>query len=186
MLVAAVAACNPVTVRTTEAPDAHLSKLRTFVIATPGSKRENAISGNNDPMLSNSISNQALRQDLRADFAAKGYSADSSSPTFAVAYYASAREKLDVTDYDYGYQFWGRHRYWGGGPGYVEQDVRQYRQGTVIVDVIDPTTKELLWRGTGTAEVSDDPATYTAELAKTVDAIISQFPAASQPAARRS
>jgi hypothetical protein len=177
ILVAAATACNPVTVRTTEAPDAHLSKLSTFTIATPTVKKANAVSDNNDPMLSNSISNQALRQDLTADFQAKGYTLTTSSPTFAVAYYASAQQKLDVTDWDYGYRFWGYHRFWRGY-GYPEETVQQYTQGSVIVDVIDPATKELLWRGQGQADVSQDPATYASELAKTVQAIVAKFPAA--------
>jgi len=180
IVVAAATACNPVTVRTTEAPDAHLAKLRTFAIATPTAKKANTVSDNNDPMLSNSISNQALRQDLAADFRAKGYTLTSESPNFAVAYYASAKQKLDVTDWDYGYQYWGYHRFWRGyGYGGIPTEtVQQYTQGTVIVDVIDPATKELLWRGQGQADVSQDPTTYTAELAKTVQAIVAKFPAA--------
>jgi hypothetical protein len=177
ILVAAAAACNPVTVRTTEAPDAHLSKLRTFTIATPTVKKANAVSDNNDPMLSNSIANQTLRQDLAMDFQAKGYTLTSESPSFAVAYYASAQQKLDVTNWDYGYQYWGYHRFWHGY-GYPTETIQQYTEGTVVVDVIDPATKELLWRGQGQAAVSQDPATYTAELAKTVQAIVAKFPAA--------
>jgi hypothetical protein len=177
ILVAAATACNPVTVRTTVAPDAHLANLRTFTIATPKVKKANAVSDNNDPMLSNSISNQALRQDLTMDFQAKGYTLTSNSPSFAVAYYASAQQKLDVTDWDYGYSYWGYHRFWRGY-GYPVETVQQYTEGTVIVDVIDPATKELLWRGQGQANVSQDPSTYTAELAKTVQAIVAKFPAA--------
>jgi hypothetical protein len=175
--VAAAAACSPVNVRTTEAPDAHLANLHTFVVATPTAKKADAVTAGNDPMLSNSIANQALRQDLLSDFEAKGYSADSASPSFAIAYYASAQKKLDVTDWDYGYSYWGFHRRWGGA-GYPVQTVSAYTEGTVIVDVIDPATKELLWRGQGKAEVSQDPATYTAELAKTVSAIVAKFPVA--------
>ncbi len=184
ILVAAATACNPVHVRTTTAPDAHLANLRTFTIATPTMKKANAVSDNNDPMLSNSIANQALRQDLSTAFQAKGYTLTSESPSFAVAYYASAQQKLDVTDWDYGYQYWGYHRFWHGY-GYPVETVQQYTEGTVIVDVIDPATKELLWRGQGKADVSQDPATYTTELAKTVQAIVAKFPAAGAEVAQR-
>jgi Domain of unknown function (DUF4136) len=158
--------------------------VRTFAIATPTMKKANAVSDNNDPMLSNSISNQALRQDLAADFQAKGYTLTSDSPSFAVAYYASAQQKLDVTNWDYGYRYWGYHRFWRGYEGPV-QTVQQYTQGTVIVDVIDPATKELLWRGQGQAAVSQDPTAYTAELAKTVQAIVAKFPAAGAEVAQQ-
>jgi len=38
--------------------------------------------------------------------------------------------------------------------------VTQYTQGTVIVDVFDPKTKDLLWRGQGVAAVSDNQEQY--------------------------
>jgi len=55
--------------------------------------------------------------------------------------------------------------------------VTQYTQGTVIVDVFDPKTKELLWRGQGVAAVSDNEQQYEQELKKTVEAIVDKFPA---------
>ena len=48
----------------------------------------------------------------------------------------------------------------------------------VIVDVIDPKTKDLLWRGQGVAAVSANEAEYEQELKKTVEAIVDKFPAA--------
>ena len=57
--------------------------------------------------------------------------------------------------------------------------VTQYTQGTLIVDVIDPKTKELLWRGQGIAAVSENEQVYEQDLQKTVEAIVDKFPAAS-------
>ena len=55
--------------------------------------------------------------------------------------------------------------------------VTQYTEGTVIVDVIDPKTKDLLWRGQGVAAVSNNEQQYEQELQKTVEAIVDKFPA---------
>lgn len=33
-----------------------------------------------------------------------------------------------------------------------------YTQGTLIVDAYDAVSKEMVWRGTGTVTVKDDPA----------------------------
>jgi hypothetical protein len=52
------------------------------------------------------------------------------------------------------------------------------RRGTVIVDVVDPRTKELLWRGVGKAPVSDDESKFERDLATTVTAILAKFPPA--------
>ena len=139
-------------------------------------------------MLVNSISNRALRADLAQEFAGLGYVASDSNPDFCVAYYASTNQKLDVTYWDYGYGWrprwwsgWGRRwgRGWGGDWGIQSGPaVTQYTEGTVIVDVIDPKTKDLLWRGQGVAAVSDNETQYEQELKKTVEALVDKFPAA--------
>ncbi len=107
--------------RTALSPDASLRGLRTFRIQpTPKPKIAGAVSSTNDPMLVNSISNRALRNDLVQEFAGLGYVASDSNPDFCVAYYASTKQQLDVTSWDYGYAWqphwwsgWGRR--WGRG-----------------------------------------------------------------------
>ena len=173
----AVAACASVDVRTATSPDANLSALRTFSIMQHANPQSPSAQSTNDPMLVNSISNRALRADLVKGFENRGYALSDSSPDFKVAYYASTKDKLDVTYWDYGYPYYPR--WWGFGP-YEQPTVTQYTQGTVIVDVIDPNTKELLWRGQGMANVSDNEAQYEQDLWKTVTAILDKFPRAPQ------
>src|SRR5438128_12055537 len=110
----ALGACAPgISVRTALSPDASLHGLRTFrVLPTPKPKIVGAVSSTNDPMLVNSISNRALRNDLVQEFAGLGYVASDSNPDFCVAYYASPNQKLDVTYWDYGYA-WQPH-WWSG------------------------------------------------------------------------
>ncbi len=62
--------------------------------------------------------------------------------------------------------------------------VTQYTQGTVIVDVFDSKSKELLWRGQGKAAVSDNQDEYVRELETTVGAILAKFPAAAPKVAQ--
>src|SRR5207302_7301501 len=120
-----------------------------------------AAAASSDPMLVNAISNRALRGDVLNGFLARGYQM-SDAPDFLVAYYASAKEKLQINDWGYGYGVYPR--WWGWGAGVAPQEtVDQYTEGTVIVDVIDPRTKELLWRGVGKADVSDDETKYEHE-----------------------
>jgi len=178
----ALAACtSAVQVRTALSPDASLSGLRTFRVQPTPKPSIASAQSSNDPMLVNSISNRALRADLRQGFEKLGYAINDSTPDFCVAYYASTNQQFDVMTYDYGYSF--RPRWWRGwGPHYrsamYEPMVTQYTQGTVIVDVFDPKSKELLWRGQGVAAVSDNQEQYVQELQTTVAAILAKFPAA--------
>ena len=192
----AIGACAPgISVRTALSPDASFTGLHTFRVSpTPQPKIAGAVSSTNDPMLVNSISNRALRTDLSQEFAELGYAASDSNPDFCVAYYASTNQKLDVTYWDYGYAWrphwwsgWGRRwgRGWGGDWGMQSAPtVTQYTEGTVIVDVFDPKTKELLWRGQGVAPVSSNERQYEQDLQKAVEAIVDKFPAASTKVAQ--
>ena len=184
----AIGACAPaISVRTALSPEASHLGLRTFrVLPTPTPKIAGAISSTNDPMLVNSISNRALRTDLTQEFAGLGYVAADSNPDFCVAYYASTNQKLDVTYWDYGYAWrphwwsgWGRRwgRGWGGDWEIASPMATQYTEGTVIVDVFDPKTKNLLWRGQGVTAVSDNEVQYEQDLKRTVEAIVDKFPA---------
>jgi len=173
-----LAACASVDVRTVTNPDANLGALRTFDVMPHPTPPSPAAQSANDPMLVNSVSSRALRTDVFKSLENRGYTV-SKTPDFVVAYYASTKEKLDVTNWDYGYPFYPYG--WSGGPGWwgpPEQTVTQYTQGTVIIDVLNPATKELLWRGQGVAQVSDDEPKYEQELWKTVTAILDKFPAA--------
>ena len=174
LAVAAVvfAACNPVHVTTSVAPDANLSRYHTFRVLNLPARRSGLPSETNDPMLETSVSNHALREHLAKAFTSRGYGVSETNPDFTVAYYASRRGKLDVTAWDYGYP--GR---WGGwrGDGRVVS-VEPYVEGTVIVDVVDAKTHELVWRGRGVSDISDEPETYGQNLNRTVKDIVARFP----------
>jgi hypothetical protein len=168
--------CGPsIEVQTMAAPDRGLSTLHTFQML-PGPVRRDGrpITGADDPMISNSIANKALRDRIALAFIERGYLIDERTPDFAVAFYASAREKLDVTVWDYGYPFDPRWR----GRARPVQTVTQYTEGSVIVDVIDPVTKELLWRGAGQARLSNDMSENVQLLGKTAAAVVARFPQA--------
>ena len=160
-------------VRTMAAPDAGLSALHTFrVLPGPTRRDGRAVTGTDDPMISNSIANQVMREQIVKSFQDRGYTLDELNPDFGVAFYASAREKLDVSLWDYGYPYGpGWPRYSTGVPA-----VAEYTEGSVVIDVVKPDSRTLLWRGQGTARLSDDAADNVKQLAKAAAAIVAQFP----------
>jgi hypothetical protein len=170
-LALAAGACHQnIEVRTVTAPGASFVGRHTFRILTPRYTGTAALASN-DPMLVNSITNQALRDEIRRDFESRGYVYAPDRADLDVAFYALARPVTDIRTFDYGYT-------WRGFPRQAV-DVVQYEQGTVIIDVIDPATRQLMWRGQGSAPVSSDPNKYTDVLGKAVQAIVDKFPPAS-------
>jgi hypothetical protein len=63
---------------------------------------------------------------------------------------------VDTTHYGYGY---GAGWYWRGYGGISSSTsrVRTYKEGTLIVDIYRAAEKELIWRGTVTGTVSENP-----------------------------
>lgn len=166
----AMSACNGVQVRTLVAPGADFSGRTTFRLMRAARQRGSDQLSTNDPMLDNSITSRGIRAELRSALENKGYQYSDDNASMDVAYYASAHRRLDVRTWDYGY---GWRRFWGG-----RTEVDEYEEGSVVVDVVDPSSHELLWRGQGRAVVSTDPDEYARELAKAADAIIAKFPSA--------
>ena len=170
-VVAAASACSRnVEVRTVTAPGAQLTGRRTFRILPVPEYRGTVPLASTDPMLANSITYEALRTAIRQAFEDRGYRYVPQGADFDVAYYASAAKQLDVRLWNYGYD-------WTGIPVF-ETEVIPYEEGTVIIDVIDPATHRLLWRGEGRAVTSDDPNKYIEDLRKAVRAIVEKFPRA--------
>lgn len=69
------------------------------------------------------------------------------------------------SSFGYGYR-WGSP--WGG------YDVRQYDEGTIVVDLIDARRRAVIWRGTGTRVVTS--RTSTEDLREVVLEILADYP----------
>jgi hypothetical protein len=166
---------RPIAVRTMIAPKVTLSKFRTFhLLPTPRRREAPSVTGAYDPMLNNSLANRAIRESVAGAFLDRGYINEMWVPDFVVAVYASAQERLDLSMWKCGYAYWPQGR-WIGAP---RQETMVYDHGTVIVDVLNPITLELLWRGSAQAVVSDDPAENMRQLQNVAAAIVEKFPRA--------
>lgn len=166
-------ASSPATrVSTTVAPEAQFGRYRTFVVMTPRPRDVNP-AASDDPMVENSITNRALRDDIQRALQARGYAPGGPDADFAVAYYTAAKQALDVQNVDYGYPY---RPWWYGAR--EQQVITPITQGTVVIDVIDRRSNRLVWRGTGRAEVSTDQAKYTAQLERAVNDVVQKLPQA--------
>lgn len=169
----AVGCRSSIDVRTMAAPDAGLSRLHNFrMLPGPARRVGLPVTGADDPMISNSIANQVIRDQIVKSFQRRGYTFDEQNVDFVVAFYATAREKLDVTMWDYGYPFAVE---WPANPRPMPV-AAPYLEGSVIIDVLRAGTRQLLWRGQGKAELTDDPSANVKQLAKAAEAIVAKFP----------
>ncbi len=84
--------------------------------------------------------------------------------SLAVRYWVARRAKQDVTVVDYGpSMMWGGYPpYWTGAWGYSYEEyvVTNYVEGTLVVDLIDTATKELVWRTFLRQKIEDRAKAY--------------------------
>lgn len=88
--------------------------------------------------------------------------------------FASTKDKINVTDWGYGYG----GGYWGMYPYGRNIDVSQYTEASLVLDLVNNKTHELLWRGIGTGAVqpSESPEARTEAVGEAVAQILAKFP----------
>lgn len=97
---------------------------------------------------------------------------DSGGEVALTAVGAAKNQKTYQTFYD-GFGGWG----WGGfGPETATTSVENNPVGTLILDMYDAQTKQLLWRGTAHDTLSDNQQKNENNLKKAVDKMFKNFP----------
>jgi hypothetical protein len=101
----------------------------------------------------NTLLDKRIRSAVEAELQAKGMTVDTQNPDLLVVYHTGVDDKINVTDWGYSYPT----RY-GGWYGPHDVDVYQYKEGTLIVDLIDTRSKQLVWRGEATKTLEEKPS----------------------------
>jgi hypothetical protein len=71
---------------------------------------------------------------------------------------------------------WGWRRFGGGGFGEATTTTETYKVGTLIVDLYDTKTKQLIWRGSSSDTLSNNANKNTENLDKGVEKMFKKFP----------
>lgn len=98
-----------------------------------------------DPLIDNRIVAA-----IESELAAKGLQPAATAPDIKIAYHIAFDKTKDITAYSSGM---GRGYRWGGGWGTTDVRVNEILVGTLVIDVANARTNEMVWRGIGTKEV---------------------------------
>lgn len=171
----AAAGAQPSKVRVMAAPHARITNFRSFhLLPTPLRPDRTLRRDVYDPMAVRSRANHALWQAVGREFVDRGYVDTEWMPDFVVAIYASVDERLDLDAWLYGYSH--APAWWSLGS--VDESSTLFPAGTVVVDVVDPETLDVLWRGAGMATIRADPLENATEVVAVATTIIQRFPRA--------
>jgi hypothetical protein len=117
---------------------------------------------------------------IEAQMAAKGFVKSESAPDVFVLYHIALDKQKDISSFSTGSGY-GPYGYgWGGGWGTTTTDVRvrDILIGTLAIDMVDATKKEMVWRGLGTKEVNTNakPEKRDENISKAVEKIFKNYP----------
>ena len=135
----------------------------------------------NDSLGNNGLWDRRVREDLTRQFAALGLrQAGKAAPDLLISYHLGARQGYETEYLNTGFPgYYGRfgfHRRWvGWGPGWGSTTVVRipYMKSTLVMDVYDARTKQLVWRGFDTKTVNYNKADKTINDA--VDHLMKRF-----------
>jgi len=156
---------------------ANFSQYKTFSLYKSDSLHE-SISQLNQDRIFNAV---------KSEMSKKGFQESSSNPDLLVNVVAILKDRVAVsstTDY-YGYGGVYRPYYWGTGMGVsgtTNYNVQHYKDGSLIIDVVDANTKKLLWQGTGNKEIDKPAKDPDTAIPQAVSSIMASFP----PGAKKS
>jgi hypothetical protein len=166
VLLLTLGGCTQIRVHSDFDPRADFSRLQTYGWLPD-------LKATTDPRLDSALLDRRVREAVDRHLAAKGYrKVDHDAPSFRVAYHVYLRRQSQTVSEPigpYSYRWWG-----GMGPTYSYQ----YDEGSLLVDVIDPQSNALMWRGAATAII--DPRASVKEREERVDravaSLLEKFP----------
>jgi hypothetical protein len=101
---------------------------------------------------------------------------DTENPDLYVTYHTSSKEALRVDTHSWGYGYpsnWYWDPYWGYSG--TTTSVRQYKQGTFVMDVWNAKEKTLVWRGSAIAAVASDPEKNIKKVEKAIKKLATKW-----------
>jgi Domain of unknown function (DUF4136) len=169
LLLLVAASCGPaIRVRTDYDPDFDLWQYKTFDWAL----KKNIEAGKN-PLYYNELNDKRIKTAVKEQLSSRGYSYSEDKPDLIIHYHIAVDDKSIVVPESYGYKY---------GPYYdrMRTSVYAYREGTLILDLMDSKNNNLIWRGWAVS-ILDDGTYEPEEIDKLIRAAVSkvfkEFPA---------
>lgn len=129
-----------------------------------------------------------FQQEIDSKLANQGYQKIDSGADLLINFSVLTKDKVDINTYQV-YDGYAPGWYWAPGYPYgyrrldfmntrTETSVKEYTQGTLIIDFVDPANNQLVWRGIGSKRLpSQATSEKTDALVKlVVDSVLNHFP----------
>jgi len=170
-LIALMAGCATVSVNFDYDPGTNFNNLNTYAWASKGQEKTGDARIDDNTLFHIRIRNAIDTELTLKDFEKR----EIHLPDFWVQYNVMVQDRADVESFGHFSSDRGGDR-WGGVGGGVT--TFHYTEVTLIINISDPQTKNLIWHGTGKAVVDPDASSErkTTQINNAVAQILAKFP----------
>ena len=184
LLACFMSACTSYNYYTAAINKTDLSGYHTFAWMPQANKGEKA--------MTNEQADAKIKDAVTQDLVAKGFQLSQANPDLIVNYSTKVGKGTRTNFYGGyygGYPGWGFGWGWGWayrpyyyafgapfsyyGPVYAEKE--HYKEGTLIIDLVDSKTHKIMWRGFGVGEMHKNPEKNMNDLPRVIDGVLSQI-----------
>jgi len=173
LALALLAACSSVRIRYDYDARANYASFKTYDwMAAPKRVKEKAKN------VENPIMDRRVKGAIERELNAKGFRLEGSAdPDFLVTYYPVYKERAVRTTTHMG-MGWGYRPWWGLHTGTTMSQVHTYQEGTIVVEIVDFKTNQLIWHGAAVGALTglETPEDAEEVVAREVRRLLEGFP----------
>ena len=114
-----------------------------------------------------------IKEAVNSNLAAKGLTPVASGGDIAIVAIEMTKNQQTLNTF---YDGFGGGWRWGGGFGNATTTVDNYKVGTLVVDLFDASTKQIVWRGSSSDTLSDKSDKNIKNLDKGVQKMFDHYP----------
>lgn len=151
MVLSLLSSCSSITVSSDYDRDANFASYKTYAFTQEAYQ-----------LPVGDINRKRLMDAVASELALKGFT-PSDQPDVLIDLKITAQQKESATAYNTGGYGAGYGYRWGGGFSTTTINVEQYVEGTLFVDMIDNSKKQLVWQGRGVDTLDPDASSEKRE-----------------------
>ncbi len=137
-----LSSCSNVRVASDYDQNVNFNEYQTYAFYKPGI----------DKATISDLDKKRILRAIDAEMSAKGFT-KSENPTMLISIFTKANERVNVYQNNFGFGGFGYRG--NGGLGYWGNNTSTYTEGTLYIDIIDNTNKQLIWQGQGSAPLTN-------------------------------
>ncbi|WP_281989093.1 DUF4136 domain-containing protein [Aquimarina aggregata] len=164
ILIITLSSCTTVRVASDYDKKANFNTYRSFAFYKPGIDKADI----------SDLDKKRILRAIEADMATKGFS-KSDNPDMLVSIFTKTKENINIYQNNFGWGYgWGWNPWFWGGNNF--NSVSRVTEGTLYIDLIDASKKELVWQGMGTSALTKDVNRKQEKMNEIVTAILKEYP----------